>query len=205
MTGHRASVDPVHRTADECLSDFGRDRPVRTLTWGQFSAIDWLEALIRLADPVEEIVISTWTAANADLRRLHGWAASAADIPITWLLDGSFPTRKPESFAMLCDLWGDRVRVLDIHAKFFLVRGAGLDIVSMTSANLNRNPRIEMFDAAHDPAQADLLRGFVRRAFDLAAPGPERARGTANRKLQAAYQGGAESGMAALPLGYDVL
>lgn len=148
-------------TAREVLVDagFGRNREVLCLTGGDFSLIDWIEALLEYTGPADA-VISTWTAAGADVSRVDTWLSSAKLNSCRWLVDRSFVNRQPALCDNLRQRFGDdTIRVYASHAKFVtLSNAAGWRIVSMSSANLNHNARIESFHALDD---GDLFAGFA--------------------------------------------
>lgn len=154
-------------TARELLkqAEFGRGREAIFLTGGQFSSVDWIDALLDYTGEANA-TIATWTAASADLDRVDKWIGTARLKTCSWIVDRSFPNRQPA----ICDgfrkrFGDDSIRVFATHAKFSLIwNDEGWRIVALTSANLNLNARTEMFHAADDP---DLFAQFSEMVDDI--------------------------------------
>lgn len=146
---------------------------------GDFSLIDVIEHCLDATGPVDA-VISTWTAAGADLGFARGLLLDGRLRTCRWLVDFSFPSRQPAYFALLLDHFGpERVRATANHAKFVLLRNAGWNLVMRTSMNLNLNRRLESVELSDDPGMATYLAAVVDEAF-AATPGVL-ARPSANR------------------------
>jgi len=64
------------------------------LTFGQFSLIDALSAIIDQTGPAD-VTLATWTAADADLTRAESMMASAKIKSMRYIVDRSFETRMP--------------------------------------------------------------------------------------------------------------
>jgi hypothetical protein len=160
--------------AREVLAEagFGRGRECFFLTAGQFSSVDWIDALLDYTGDAHG-TIATWTAASADLDRVDRWVAQARLQSCTWIVDRSFPNRQPA----ICDAFrarfgDDAIRVFATHAKFTLLwNDAGWRVVALTSANLNHNARVEFFHAADDPDLFAQFREMVDDVFASQGPG----------------------------------
>lgn len=136
------------------------------LTFGQFSAIDALMALLEQTGPAE-VDVATWTAANADLDRMAQLLARAEIIKCRWLVDRSFLTRQPAYCRALRRLFGDGcIRTLRSHAKFMTIRNGQWNLAVRMSMNLNQNPRCENLEVSDDPALCGFLRSIVDEVFD---------------------------------------
>ena len=161
-------------TAREILAqaEFGRGREAIFLTAGQFSSVDWIDAILDYTGEAKA-TIATWTAASADLDRVDRWINSARLSSCEWIVDRSFPNRQPA----ICDAFrarfgDDAIRVFATHAKFSLLwNDDGWRVVALTSANLNLNARTEMFHAADDPELFDQFRAMVDDVFASQSPG----------------------------------
>lgn len=92
-------------TAREMLeqAEFGRGREAIFLTAGQFSSVDWIDALLGYTGEADG-VIATWTAAAADLDRVEKWIGGARLSSCSWIVDRSFPNRQPA----ICDSFRKR-------------------------------------------------------------------------------------------------
>lgn len=161
-------------TARDMLADagFGRGREAIFLTAGQFSSVDWIEAILDYTGEAQA-TIATWTAASADLDRVDRWISTARLSSCSWIVDRSFPNRQPA----ICDAFrarfGDEsIRVFATHAKFSMIwNDAGWRVIALTSANLNLNARTEMFHAADDPNLFEQFKAMVDDVFASQRPG----------------------------------
>lgn len=153
-------------------AQFARGREVFALSGGDFSVVDWIDALLDYTGPADGVV-ATWTAAEADMRKIEEWLGACRLSSCRWIVDRSFPNRQPA----ICDAFrrrfgDDSIRVFRSHAKFVMLsNSAGWKIVALTSANLNHNPRIENFHAADDPTLFDQFASMVRTVFEAQGPG----------------------------------
>ena len=159
--------------------DLGPGDSVHGLTDGRWSMIDALEELVGRAtndgkDGTCGLVIATWTAADADIDRARrlledgriGWAR--------WLLDHSFPRRKPGYCQHLRERFGDEaIRVWRCHAKFAVIQAprAENSHLYLTSANLNPNLRVENFTILRSGPVIDEYLEMVSEAFERQNPG----------------------------------
>lgn len=155
--------------ARAALADFDRGCETTCYTFGQFSIIDVIVALLGKTGPAD-VVISTWTAGAADLRRASELMHDRRIRSCRWIVDHSFKNRQPEYLETMVDLFGaDSIRSLKTHAKFVVVSNDEWNIVVRTSMNLNENRRLENFDVVDDEAfcrwHLDLTEGvFADRA-----------------------------------------
>lgn len=151
---------------------FGRNREAIFLTAGQFSSVDWIDAILGYTGEANA-TIATWTAASTDLDRVDKWIGSARLKTCSWIVDRSFPNRQPA----ICDAFrarfgDDSIRVFATHAKFSMIwNDEGWRVIAMTSANLNLNARTEMFHAADDPELFDQFKAMVDDVFAAQKPG----------------------------------
>ncbi|KAA8723008.1 hypothetical protein [Corynebacterium phocae] len=142
---HRARLFKVG-SAKAALADFDKGHETTCYTFGQFSIIDALVALMQKTGPVH-VVIATWTAASADLRRAQELMADDLILSCRWVVDHSFANRQPEYLEKMVELFGkDSIRSLKTHAKFMLLYNEEWNIVVRTSMNLNENKRLENMD-----------------------------------------------------------
>ncbi len=161
-------------TAAEILkqAQFGRGRECIYLTAGQFSSVDWIDAVLDYTGEAQAC-IATWTAAAADLDRVEKWIGSTRLLSCEWLVDRSFPNRQPKICDMFRNRFGDdSIRVFATHAKFTLLwNDEGWRVVMLTSANLNKNSRTEFFHCADDPALFDQFWNMKDAVFESQEPG----------------------------------
>lgn len=158
----------AHKT-DNAFDAIGEINPgceVFILTFGQFSFIDAVSAIIKKIGP-SEVVISTWTAGNADLSIAAEMMMRAEITDLRMLVDRSFLTRQPAYCKKMVDLFGvGCIRTWRSHAKFALIRGGDYRIVMRTSMNMNTNPRIENLEISDDPLMYEFFEQIVDEHFE---------------------------------------
>jgi len=139
-------------TAADSLAGFGHDTEVDVLTFGQFSIIDAIEAVLDITGPAE-VTIATWTAAQFDLAQIQAQIARAGITKLRLIIDRSFVSRQPKFVAAIESQFGvGSVRSTRTHCKFVVIKNADWSVVIRTSMNLNHNPRLEYMQVADDIA-----------------------------------------------------
>lgn len=162
--GFCEQVDDYLTGLDDGVEVFG-------FTSGDFSLIDILARLIRrMQSPA--VVLSTWTAAGADMQHVHDFLESGGVASARWIVDRSFQNRQPALCDTLRAKFGDEaIRVQRVHCKFALLQDATRKITLQTSANLNRNMRIENVSVSSCPVFFDAYSQLVADIFDTQVPG----------------------------------
>jgi len=171
MTGMMMNSDPLILSFSECrtarlamrrISDHGQ---VHGLTDGTWSYLDALRELLRLTGP-SDIAVSTWTAAKTDTIEAERLLRSGRVKSWRMLVDASFKTRQPAYCELVRKKFGDdAVRVWNCHAKFSVITGGEFEVLYLTSANLNRNRRIENFSIYREPK--GIVARYMRLVEDL--------------------------------------
>lgn len=107
--------------ARDALAEFGRGMETYCLTFGQFSLMDAVEAILEKTGPAD-VAISTWTAGNADLSRSAEHMRNGNIRSLRFMADCSFGQRQPGYLAELVRLFGDdAIRTTRTHAKFVVI------------------------------------------------------------------------------------
>ena len=157
--------------ARDALSDFGRGMETYCLTFGQFSLMDAVEAVLEKTGPAD-VAISTWTAGNADLSRSAEHLHDGNIRTLRFVADCSFGQRQPGYLAELVRLFGaEAIRTTRTHAKFVVITNDDWAVAIRTSMNLNENPRLESIEVSDDPALAGFLVRVVDEIFSEEAVG----------------------------------
>lgn len=134
-------------TARLALAELGPDTSVHGVTDGTWSLVDAIREILRLLGP-SDLVIATWTAAHADMREAERLMRSRLILSLRMVVDRSFATRQPKLCEVARELFGDAaIRLWDCHAKFVVASSESDSILYLSSANLNRNRRLETFSA----------------------------------------------------------
>lgn len=148
--------------ARDALAEFGRGQEVYVLTFGQFSLMDAIEAILEKTGPAD-VAIATWTAAAADLSRSAESLRNGNIRSLRFVVDDSFGRRKPEYLAQIRALFGDgAIRSTKTHAKYAVITNDDWSVAVRTSMNLNENPRLEFIEVSDDLH----LAGFLLRVTD---------------------------------------
>jgi len=153
---------------DDAAASIGKVEPgceIFGFTKGQFSFIDVIEYLLTQTGAAD-VSLSTWTAADADLKTAYNLLQNGRIRSIRFLVDWSFASRKPEYCAALVEQFGeDSFRVSRTHAKYCVIRNDQWNITVRTSMNLNMNPRFENFEISDDRRSLILfVRSWTKRS-----------------------------------------
>ena len=157
--------------ARDALAEWGRGRETYCLTFGQFSLMDAVQAILDKTGPAD-VALSTWTAGSADLTRSSEALHNGNIRSLRFVVDSSFGQRQPGYLAQVRDLFGyDAIRSIRTHAKFVVITNDDWKVAVRTSMNLNENPRLETIEVSDDPALAGFLLEVVDRIFREERPG----------------------------------
>ena len=144
---------------------------VHGMSDGSWSFTDGILAMASRTGPCH-LVVSTWTAAAADIRRANQLLDTGVFQSARFLVDRSFLTRQPSYCALLRDTFGDdSIRVWSAHAKFALLIGGAFDVLYLTSANLNKNKRLENFSVFCGGDLPSEYLALVEEMFEMQCPG----------------------------------
>ena len=150
----------------EYIGDLSKDTEIFGITKGQFSIIDVIQYVLEFAGP-SHLMIATWTAAHADIKKAFEFLQSGNIKSIKFLVDRGFINRQPEYCAELQRLFGeDSIRFLRAHAKFCVIQNDNWNFVIRTSMNLNENKRMENFEITEDKEFCEYFKRFFDVSFD---------------------------------------
>ena len=162
--------------AKEAIGEIGKRTDTFILTFGQFSLIDALTAIIDQVGP-SDVVLSSWTAAGAHLEKTAEMIESSSIKKFRMILDRSFETRQPKYCEHMRRLFGaDCIRHFRTHAKFAIITNDDFKIVVRTSMNLNENPRLENIEISENSEFADLMLKVVDDVFGEIDPMEKRSK-----------------------------
>lgn len=151
--------------ARDALADFDHGMETYCLTFGQFSLMDAVEAILEKTGPAD-VALSTWTAGSADLTRSEESLRNGNIRSLRFVVDCSFGQRQPGYLAQVRKLFGDdAIRSTRTHAKFVVITNSEWSVAVRTSMNLNENPRLEHIEVADDPRLAGFLLAIVDEVF----------------------------------------
>lgn len=161
----KVAVSKVSNARD-ALADWGRGMETYCLTFGQFSLMDAIEAILEKTGPAD-VAIATWTAGAADLSRSAESLRNGNIRSLRFVVDCSFGQRQPGYLAQVRELFGDEaIRSTRTHAKYVVVTNDEWSVAVRTSMNLNENPRLESIEVSDDPELAGFLIRVTDEIFD---------------------------------------
>lgn len=151
--------------AAEYIGKIERDTDIFGITKGQFGITDIIEHVLNQTGPAH-IMISTWAAASADIRKQKEFLQNGKIKSIFFLIDRGFKNRQPENMAELEKLFcNDSYRFLSLHSKFVVIENDHWHVVIRTSMNLNENKRFENFEITEDEEFCEYFKKFFNHCF----------------------------------------
>ena len=156
------------RAMGEQLRDGVNIHGITDGTWSFFDAV------MVMADAVgpSDVVVSSWTIGTVDLSKHERYLRYGNFRTLRLLVDYSFEARQPKYCATMRRMFGDEsIRIWNSHAKFVIMTGGKFDILYLTSANMNQNPRIESYSVFCDSDLAHEYLAMVDEFFELQQPG----------------------------------
>ena len=151
---------------EDIVGDISKGMHRFGLTAGQFSLCDLIDHILRQIGPAD-MYLTTWAASTDGLKRAFDFLKDERVKKIKFLIDVGCKKVRDQRFSDLIDSYGDSIRTTKIHAKFVIFRNENWDIVVRTSANLNRNQRIESFEIDENREFADFMQTFFDEAFKV--------------------------------------
>ena len=153
----RSFRDINHATAADAIGDLYPGCEIYGLSKGQFSLVEIIGHCLNQTGPAH-VIISTWTAAGADMSHAKGLLNSEKILSCRWLVDTSFISRQKALHSELGELFGpENIIETKNHAKFVTIRNEKWNITLRTSMNLNLNKRLENYEISDDEDLADYL------------------------------------------------
>lgn len=157
--------------AQDAIGKLEHGQDIYILTYGQFSLIDALAAILDQTGPAD-VVVSSWTVADANLEESAHMIEAMSIRNFRLIVDTSFRARQPWYHRRMRELFGDDcVREIRSHAKFMLITNERWRVVVRTSMNLNENPRFENIEISEDAAFAAWMLGIVDEIFATVGSG----------------------------------
>ena len=144
---HRNLVSGYNESVKNVFSKIEGGDAIHGLTDGTWDVSDAIFEILEKTGPIELLTISTWTAARADIKSAYALLKTDKIKNIRFLVDRSFLTRHPDYCKELLQSFGkNSVRAWNNHAKFVIFEGGdSFNALYLTSANLNKNRRIENY------------------------------------------------------------
>lgn len=144
-------------TAAEAIGKLEKGTDTFILTFGQFSLIDAVVAILDQIGPAH-VSMSTWTAGIADIEKSFDLLVSAEILTFRMVIGNGFETCQPVRYRRLIELFGPEcIRSIRTHAKFVVLKNDDWNVAIRTSMNLNGNPRLENIEVSEDRGLVDFF------------------------------------------------
>lgn len=158
-------------TASQAIGELEHNSDIFIMTFGQFSLIDAMIVILGQTGPAH-VTTSTWTASHAHMDKMGDMMKQGDILTYKMIVDTSFQTRQPAYFDQMMNTFGvENIRTMRTHAKFTTIRNDKWDIVILTTANLNENPRLENLEICNNKEFADFFSTVAADIFKEVAPG----------------------------------
>ena len=153
------------------------DRPVYGLSSNpagdRWDCADAVSALVDAGGPGSELTVCSHNVSPEHALRVRQMLDAGRVSALRVVVDEGIRARhKDRCRDVMGALGADGARMFPTHAKFAMVRGGARgDFLLTTSANLNRNPRIESFEVHREPALLDGWDALVSDVWGWQGPG----------------------------------
>lgn len=132
---------------------------------GCFSFVDVIRHIIEKVGR-SHVDISTWVASAASTKEIEGFLEDEVIHDFRFLVDKGFVANRRKLYDHILNFHGDCVRVTLNHAKFCLIYNENFNFVIETSANLNRNKRLENFRITEHQQYREFFSGVFDGFFE---------------------------------------
>jgi len=155
----------VARSAGAMVRSAVKDGHIITLTYGAFASIDVVRAMFREIGPCH-IRVSTFRINADNARQLARWLESGKILSVEVLTSAKsldFAKVRAAERAQLdatVDALGDALRFGDLHTKWVIGWNDEGAVTGITSANMNKNRRLEMWDMSSVAEVLDRMRAI---------------------------------------------
>ena len=153
-------------TCKQSIGKIYKGMEIFGLNGGQYSIINIIEHILKQTGNAD-VDISTWSAANVEIKIAENLLINNKIKNLRFLLDRGFPSRQPKYYSMLMKRFGEKsVRLARIHFKFIIIRNKKWNITIRTSMNLNENKRLENFEISDDLNLCKYLTEIINEYFE---------------------------------------
>lgn len=154
----------------ELFPDFKKGYSAFGMNNGSFSFGDVIEYILQNIGPAHAL-ISSWVASQAASEKVVEWLGNRRLISARFLLDRMFTeTRRTVYDYIVKKFGGDSIRTSRVHTKFCVLYNAEWFVVIETSANLNKNLRLESFRITEDESYCMFFKTMFDNFFEVIAP-----------------------------------
>ena len=157
-------------SAREAMRDLQDGTSLHGLSDGSWSLSDAIMAILQIVGP-SDVAVATWTMGREEISLTRSQLQTDLFQSFRLMVDRSFVSRQPDYCEAVRSSFGDSaIRTWSAHAKFAIFTGGAFDVLYLTSANLNRNARLENFSAfAGGQLPAEYL-AMVNELYSIQSP-----------------------------------
>jgi len=136
------------------------------ITDGKFSVIDLIELAVKNLESHPNLQMVSWTAGMSSVERLIH-LTEARGLKARFVFDRVLPSVKKNSFLRLGEIYGaENLRLVRTHLKLYAVYDFHNFYMIESSANFNRNRRLEFFRVTESNRLVSDFSNFVERIFN---------------------------------------
>ncbi len=128
-----------------------------TFSNGSFSVIDVIDYLLEKTGTAN-IDVSTWVASYASINHIIDFLEDQKLNKMRFLMDSGFKRTRKELYNHIQKWYPDSIALTTTHAKFILIYNDDYSFVIETSANLNKNNRLESFRITENKEYCDFFK-----------------------------------------------
>jgi hypothetical protein len=146
---------------EEAFPKIEKDMCEFTFSNGSFSLIDVIDYVLE-SSGTANIDISSWVASYASINHIIDFLEDQKLNKMRFLMDSGFKRTRKELYDHIQKWYPDSIALTSTHAKFVLIYNDDFNFVIETSANLNKNNRLESFRITENKEYCD----FFRQTFN---------------------------------------
>lgn len=147
------------------LLDRCKGNTVLAFTGGQFSMMDWVEAMMHRAGPCH-VDMCSWTASRAAALRIGQWLKTGKAETLRLIIDDSLASRQPRAHETLEEEVGrENIVEMSVHAKWARVTGREAKLSALMSGNLTSTPACEFYLVSDGEDMYDALGSLSRSVW----------------------------------------
>ncbi len=152
--------------ADEAFPNLYHGMCEYAISNGSFSLIDLLDYILEFTGKAH-MDISTWVASYASVRHVEDFLEENHIHNFRFVVDRGFLNTRKVLYNQIRQIHGDVIAVTSNHAKFTIIYNDEYNFVIETSANLNKNNRLENFRITENKEYCDFFRNVFNQIFSL--------------------------------------
>lgn len=154
----------------ELFPDFKKGYCAFGMNNGSFSFGDVIEYILQNIGPAHAL-ISSWVASQAASEKVVEWLGNHRLKSARFLLDRMFTETRRTVYNFIVKKFGvDSIRTSRVHTKFCVLYNTEYFVVIETSANLNKNMRLENFRITEDESYCMFFKTMFDNFFEVIAP-----------------------------------